>query len=329
MFRFLALGLVVPALILGCETAADTEASAEKPATVLVKVPQKDRYLVGFSQCTVVEPWRVQMNSDVRGAAQRHANLELLILVAEDDIDRQVNDVQNFVSRGADFIIISPKETAASLTAAVATAYRRGIPVIVLDRQLIGDEFTTFIGADNHKIGRAAGDFIRKTLDGEGHIVELKGNMATVPGQLRHKGFRDAIAAELGAGTIRIVHEADIDWKEDRARTEMDSALAANPVIHLVYGHNDPAAHGAYTAARQAGRAEGIKFVGIDALPHEGVAYVQEGVLDATLEYPTGGEEAIQLILDMIAGKEIPRNITLGTRLFTKDNVSSGGEAIE
>ena len=152
--------------------------------------------------------------------------------------------------------------------------------------------------------------------------------MSTVPGQLRHQGFREAIAAEIESGAVEIVHEADIDWKEAKARDEMESALAVHPQIDLVYGHNDPAAHGAYTAAEKAGRQEKIKFIGIDALPHEGLAYVKEGVLDATLEYPTGGPEAIDLILDMIAGKEIATNVTLGTRLITPENVNQGGEPI-
>ena len=101
---------------------------------------------------------------------------------------------------------------------------------------------------------------------------------------------------------------------------------------HIAIGEryaDTPAAHGAYVAAKQANRADQMKFVGIDSLPHEGIAYVKEGILDATLQYPTGGDRAIEVILDIIAGKEIPKNITLGTRLFTKDNVSRGGQAIE
>lgn len=304
---------------------AGTSTAQTSPPTTL---PAKDKYVIGFSQCTVVEPWRVQMNKDVAAAAAKHANFEVLESVAEDQIDKQVNDVENFIAQGVDVIIISPKETAQSLTGVVAKAYQKGIPVIILDRRVTGDQYTTFIGADNYKIGKAAGAYILETLGGKGKIVELKGNMATVPGQSRHKGFRDAIQEALASGDIEIVHEADIDWKEDKARAEMESALAANPEIDLVYGHNDPSAHGAYTAAKQAGRAEGIKFVGIDALPHEGLAYVKEGVLNATLEYPTGGAEAVQVVVDMIAGKDIPREITLGTRLYTQENVAAGGKAI-
>jgi ribose transport system substrate-binding protein len=108
----------------------------------------------------------------------------------------------------------------------------------------------------------------------------------------------------------------------------MESALARFPRIDLVYAHNDPGAHGAYLAARAAGRESGIRFVGIDALPHEGQMYVRQGVLAASFEYPTGGKEAIETALQILAGKKVPKEITLSSRVFTKKNIEQGGELL-
>jgi ribose transport system substrate-binding protein len=72
-----------------------------------------------------------------------------------------------------------------------------------------------------------------------------------------------------------------------------------------------------------------MKFVAIDALPHEGVAYVKDGILDATLQYPTGGAEAIAMALSILKGEKVDKRVTLGTRLVTRDNVDKGGEAVE
>ena len=69
-------------------------------------------------------------------------------------------------------------------------------------------------------------------------------------------------------------------------------------------------------------------FIGIDALPHEGIAYVKQGILDATFEYPTGGREAIEVALDILAGEQPPKTITLGSRVYTQENVGQGGEPI-
>jgi ribose transport system substrate-binding protein len=200
-----------------------------------------------------------------------------------------------------------------------------GIPVIVLDRRLLGDKYTCFIGADNRKIGKAAAQWIVGKLGGKGNVVELKGLMTSTPGQDRNAGFREGLK---GTG-IQVVFEADMKWLEPDARKEMESALARFPQIDLVYAHNDPGAHGAYLAAKAAGREKSMVFVGIDALPHEGVAYVKQGLLDATFQYPTGGAEAVDVALQILRGESVPREITLGSRVFDKENVAQGGAAIK
>ncbi|KPK62365.1 MAG: hypothetical protein AMS21_07675, partial [Gemmatimonas sp. SG8_38_2] len=103
---------------------------------------------------------------------------------------------------------------------------------------------------------------------------------------------------------------------------------ATNPVIDAVYAHNDPGAHGAWLAARAAGKEDEMLFVGIDALPHEGQQYVRQGILDATFLYPTGGAEAIDVALAILRGEDVPKHIVLGTRLFTRQNIGQGGEVI-
>lgn len=280
-------------------------------------------FTVGMSQCNLGEPWRVQMNADVKAAADRHEELTIIFKDAQNDTLKQRAHVEEFVSAGVDLLIISPKE-AQPLTEPVAKAMDAGVPVIVLDRAVLGDAYTCFIGADNKKIGRAAGAWIKTALGGKGHVVELKGLMTSIPGQDRHTGFREGIAGS----DIEVVFEADMKWLEPNARKEMESALARFDKIDLVYAHNDPGAHGAYLAAKAAGREGAIKFVGIDALPHEGVAYVAQGVLAATFQYPTGGAEAIDVALKILRGDEVPKKIVLGSRMFNVENVEAGGQAI-
>ena len=323
---FLTIGLLAAILVgSGCsksETGDQTKTGAEKKA--------KSSYTIGMSQCNLGEPWRVEMNAQVKAAAEKHPNLKVVFKDAQNDTLKQRSHVEEFVSAGVDLIIISPKE-AQPLTEPVAKAMEAGIPVIVLDRRLLGDKFTCFIGADNKKIGRAAGDWIaqkltQKTKPGEkAKVVELKGLMTSTPGQDRNSGFRDAIAGK----DIDIIFEADMKWLEPDARKEMESALSRFNKIDCVYAHNDPGAHGAYLAAKAAGREKEMVFVGIDALPQEGVGYVQQGVLDATFQYPTGGAEAIDTALKIVKGESVPKEITLGSRVFDKDNVGQGGKEMK
>ncbi len=284
------------------------------------------RRVIGMSQCNLGEPWRQQMNADIRKAAAAHPGLEVVFKDAQNDSLVQRSHVEELVSQKVDLIVISPRE-AAALTKPVAQAYDAGLPVIVLDRAVLGDKFTCFIGADNRQIGRAAGEWIRRTLGGKGRIVELEGLMTSTPGQDRHTGFREGLDAGRNPG-LEVVFEADMQWLEPNARREMESALARFPRIDLVYAHNDPGAHGAWLAARAAGREKEMRFVGIDALSHEGLRYVRQGVLDATFEYPTGGSEAIETALRIFAGEKVEKKIVLGSRLYTRENVDAGGAAV-
>lgn len=312
---YILLSLIGCSFLLGCGKSEPTTASAEKKA--------KSTYTIGMSQCNLGEPWRVEMNAQIKAAADKHPNLQMVFKDAQNDTLKQRSHVEEFVSAGVDLLIISPKE-AQPLTEPVAKAMDAGIPVIVLDRSLLGDKYTCFIGADNTKIGKAAGQWIAKKLNGKGKLVELKGLMTSIPGQDRDRGFREGIAGS----NLEVIFDTDMKWLEPNARQEMESALSRCPKIDCVYAHNDPGAHGAYLAAKQAGREKEMIFVGIDALPQEGVAYVKDGILDATFQYPTGGAEAIDTALRILAGEKVPQKITLGSRLFDKETVDQGGKEL-
>jgi ribose transport system substrate-binding protein len=284
---------------------------------------QTPKYTIGMSQCNLGEPWRVQMNADIKNAAAAHPEIRMLFKDAQNDNLRQSAHIEEFVRSGVNLIIVSPKE-AAPLTKPISDAYKKGIPVIVLDRRVLGNDYTCFIGADNKKIGKAAGKWIAALLGGKGTIVELKGLMTSTPGQDRNSGFREGIKGSR----CEIIFEADMKWLEPNARKEMESALSRFPKIDLVYAHNDPGAHGAYLAAKAAGREGSIKFVGIDGLPQEGQMYVKQGILAASFEYPTGGREAIATALQILAGKKVDREITLPSRVYTKDTIDKGGEVL-
>jgi ribose transport system substrate-binding protein len=283
-------------------------------------------FTIGMSQCNMGEPWRVQMNADVAAAAARHPELKVVFKDAQNDTLKQRAQVEEFVNAGVDLLIVSPKE-AAPLTPPIAEAYKKGIPVIVLDRKVLGSEFTTFIGADNRKIGKAAGEWIAKHTGGKGTAVELKGLMTSTPGQDRNRGFREGIQGS----NLKVVFDADMKWLEPNARKEMESALSVQPTINVVYAHNDPGAHGAYLAAKAAGRDKEMMFVGIDGLPQEGQAYVKQGILEASFEYPTGGREAIETALKLLKDPhaKVAKEITLKSRVFTKNNIAKGGEWIQ
>src|SRR5271165_4868702 len=139
--------VLVTALISGCSKSGGSSTSTITSTNNVAS----HQFVVGMSQCNLGEPWRVQMNADIRAAASKHPELEVVFKDAQNDTLQQRAQIEEFVSAKVDLIIISPKE-AQPLTEPVAHAMDAGIPVIVLDRRLLGTNYTCFIGADNKQI---------------------------------------------------------------------------------------------------------------------------------------------------------------------------------
>jgi ribose transport system substrate-binding protein len=232
-----------------------------------------------------------------------------------------VADVESLIQQAVDILLVSPKESA-GLTGVVIKAIEAKIPVIVLDRNVNTDKYTQFIGGDNVVIGQTAGQYAVKLLGGagaaKGNIIELWGGMGTAPAQDRHKGFNEFVSKE--AGIKSLLQPIDCDWKQAKGYDTMTTALKQFDKIDLVYGHNDPIAYGAYLAAKDAGREKQIKFLGIDALPNEGVTWVSKGELTATFVYATPGAEGVRQGLKVVKGEKVEKKITLPTMAVDKSN---------
>ncbi|MFC7622395.1 substrate-binding domain-containing protein [Microlunatus sp. GCM10028923] len=317
----LAVGLASGALALfsACTVTADPGAGAPQEGNC---GPDQE-YAIGMSQANNAEPYREVMNSDITTAAAAVPGFKVTVADAAQDNSKQVSQVENFITQQIDLLIISPNE-AKPLTAVVKKAYDAGIPVIVLDRKVEGDAYTAFIGGDNVAIGKAAGEYYAETLlpDG-GKVVEISGLAGSTPAAERAQGFREGIA---GNDKIEIVATQSGEWLREKGQSVMDALLKANPDIDAVYAHNDPMAEGAYLAADQAKLADKIKFTGIDALPipSGGIKAVEQGRLQATFVYATGGREAIDLAKQILVDckKDVPKSTTLGTDQITKENAT-------
>ncbi|MCP3447919.1 substrate-binding domain-containing protein [Bradyrhizobium sp. CCGUVB14] len=279
---------------------------------------------VGFSQCTTLEPWRVQFNKDIQAEAKNHPDIDLIITDGQDKTQKQVADCDNLIVQQVNVLLISPKESA-GLTGVVEKAIDAKIPVIVLDRNVDTKRITQFIGGDNVAIGKAAGEHAVKLLGGPGkaagNVVEIWGGMGTQPAHDRHDGFHAFTDKEPGIKYL--LNNQSGDWKQDKAYDIMTTALRNNEKIDMVYGHNDPMAYGAYLAAKDAGRDKDIKFIiGIDGLPDEGVTWVSKGQLSATFLYATPGAEGLRQAAKLLKGEKLEPVITLPTMLITKENAA-------
>ncbi len=310
-------------LSVACGTTSDNSGQAQEGGGGGGECGGPDgEYTIGMSQANVAEPYRERMDDDIRTAAEGVPQFTVEFADAQQDNSKQVTDVENFLTKQIDLLIISPNE-ATPLTSVVAKAYNQGIPVIVLDRKVDGDAYTTWIGADNEEIGRVAGEYVAETLlPNGGKVGEIRGLAGSTPAQERGDGFRAGIE---GTG-IEIVATTDGDWLREKGQTQADAMFKANPDIQVLYAHNDPMAEGAFLAAKAAGRESTMKFIGIDGLPipSGGLKAVEEGRLSATLIYPTAGKEAIEAAKKILVDcADVPKEQTLETELITIDNAAT------
>ncbi len=254
--------------------------------------------------------------------ARRYSDLRVVFTDAADSSTRQIQDVHNLLDSGIDLLIISPNDSEA-LSPVIAEAYKK-IPVILLDRSVIGFDYTLFIGPDNRLIGKQAGQYVSELLGAKGgKVVEILGRSGSPPVLDRSIGFQEAIAPHP---QIRVVGTLVADWLRDKAEDEMAAWLRKNGRVDVVFAQNDAMADGAQRAAQKLG-ITGIDVVGIDGLPGPdgGIELVKDGVLSATFTCPTGGKEAVIYAMDILHHEEgIPKKMILRTSLVTQQTIERG-----
>lgn len=287
-------------------------------AGILMSCTQKHtRYRIGVSQCSDDE-WRHKMNNEIVREALFYDGVEVEIRTAKDNNRNQIADIKYFIDKKVDLLIVAPNE-AAAITPVVEKAYRQGIPVVVIDRKILSDKYTAFVGADNYEIGKDVGQYILNRLHGKGKVLEITGLEGSTPAMERHKGLTDVLKEEPG---IEITASVDGAWLQSVAGEKMDSVFQTNKNIDLVFAQNDRMAIGAYLSARQQQLEKEMLFVGIDALPGKeyGVEQIINGVLDATFIYPTGGDKIVQVAMDILEKRPYERDTKLSTALVDKTN---------
>ncbi len=263
---------------------------------------EQPKFRIGVSQCSD-DDWRSQMNDEIRREALFHDNAEVEIRISNDDNAKQIEDIEYFINHNFDILIVSPRE-AKALTPVIRKAYEKGIPVIVFDRAIDGEYYTSYMKLDNEGVGRAAAQYVVQSVKGkEGKIIELRGLDDSSPAIDRHNGFRDGIDS---MDHIRVVASVPAFWKQEAAFNAMDSLLTMHPDVNVVYAHNDLMAIGAARAVRKH-KLSGVKVIGTDAVPALGIKAVADSLIDATFVYPTEGDRVLRTALAILNGEHFER----------------------
>ena len=277
----------------------------------------KKTYTIGESQCSDDE-WRDKLNSEMRMMDYINDSINVIIKKSNNDSKTQEAQIDSLLDKNIDLLVVSPNQTD-EITPAVEKAYNRGIPVILYDRTIKSDKYTTFIGSNNYKIGHDLGKYVADRLGGKGTVAEIRGLEGSSPSNERHRGFTDAIKEHPA---IKVIDTEYADWEQESAERAMEKILDKGETPDYVFAHNDRMAYGAYLTAKKRKLGNRIKFIGVDGLPGDlrGIDLVCKGILDASYLNPTSGDEVIKLAMKILNGGKVARANNLAISIINKDN---------
>ena len=270
---------------------------------------KQKKHVIGLSQCMLDDAWRQAMINDMRIEASNYDDVEIIIKDAQNNNETQIQQIRDLIRQKVDVLIISPYQSE-PITAVAEEAYRAGIPTIITDRKVNTDQYTSFVGANNYEIGLAAGNYAANYLPPNAIILEIWGLTQTSPAQERHKGFVEALREREDLSFRKIEGQ----WLVDTARMELRK-LQHPEQIDFVYAHNDMMAIAAreYFMAWDSIRGRDLRIIGVDAVAGAGLEAVEDGRINASFLYPTGGEQVIRTAMRIIQGEPVDKFIPLRT----------------
>ncbi len=271
------------------------------------------QYHIGVSQC-LDDAWREKMNAEMDRELLLHPEMVITRRIAYGSNVLQCSQIDSFITEEVDLLIVSPNE-AEEVKPAVARAYRAGIPVIVADRRVSGDEWTAFIGGDNYRVGQMMAEWLI-SLQGERkepiQVLEVAGLTGSTPATLRHQGMTDRLA-EIGG--IKPQIESVIGyWYKESAYDVVSEYLYKHKHIDAIVAQNDLMAIGSAEAVRDAtGYAEGsVHIMGVDGIML-GLQAIMEGTIECSATYPSRGDLIIETAARILSGEPFVRDTVLET----------------
>jgi D-xylose transport system substrate-binding protein len=182
---------------------------------------------------------------------------------AQSSADKQLTDVENLLSQGANVLIVLAQDTDA-IQPAVQKAVDAGVPVIGYDR-LIENPKAFYITFDNKGVGVLQAKYVYAAKP-KGNYAIIKGNSADPNADFLRDGIEEVIGAAVKSGDIKIVGETYTDnWDPANAQKEMEQILTANNnKVDAVVSENDGMAGGVVAALAAQGLAGQVPVSGQD-----------------------------------------------------------------
>jgi ribose transport system substrate-binding protein len=271
-----------------------------------------DKFTIGASLLTSQHPFYVLLANAMKGEATKDG-VDLQLTIANQDLSKQLADVEDFITKGVNAIIISPVDSK-GVKGAVLKAEKAGIPVITVDIAATGVDVTSHVATDNYGGGVTAGQLMGKDLDGKGKVGVIDYPMAqsTID---RVSGFKKALEAFPGIKIVAI--QPGLTRAE--AMTAAQNMLQANSDLSGIFAYGDDAALAALAAVKSAHLENQVKIIGFDGMEEARNAVDKNPCFVGVIrQYPEKmGAEAVDTALKVLKHETVPKLQPIAPGIYT------------
>lgn len=301
-----AIALAAVALsFFGCSKEPTTSGGANASATSAG--PAQGGKTIGVSLLDLQAQFYQVMEQGMKDEAARYG-YSITFADANHDQAKQTSQVEDFISKKVDAIILCPADSKA-VGSAIVEANTANVPVFTADIASTASKGTvqSHIASDNVQGGKVAADLMGKALGGQGTIAIIDEPEVTSV-QDRVKGFKDELGAKFPH--IKIVADQPAGGERNKASTVTDNILQRFPNLSGIFGINDDSALGALASVKSAGKVGKIKIVGYDAIPEAQKAIDAGQMVGDPEQHPDQiGKLTVDAIHDHFSGKKPPKLI--------------------
>ncbi|MEO2077399.1 MAG: sugar ABC transporter substrate-binding protein [Bacillus sp. (in: firmicutes)] len=320
LVKSLFLFVLIFGLLVGCSSNNQTSSTSggEKSASGAKDGKKKIAVLLwsrGFE-------FMVALDQGIRDEAEK-LGVEVTVLDGQSNSQTQLRQIEDNIAKKVDLIILAPANSD-ELVPGVKKANAAGIPVVTVDGVVSdGADIASSIAFNNEEAGKMAAKYIIETL-GKGSVLELTGAPGTYHAVLRGGGFNKGMKESADFKVIT----KNAEWSAEKSQSITADSLTADKNINAIITHNDDMQRGVLSGLRQvnkagkAGEKGHIVLVGVDGTP-QALQRIRNGEQDATVNQDPFemGSLALKTAVDVLNGKEVPKQQFTPPTLITKDNV--------
>ncbi|WP_299046211.1 sugar ABC transporter substrate-binding protein [uncultured Tateyamaria sp.] len=257
--------------------------------------------------------------------------VELIMEDAQDDVARQLDQINNFIASGVDAIIVNAVDTNATEAMSQAAA-AAGVPLVYVNRQPINmdtlPEGQAFVASNEIESGTLKAFEICKNLRAAGKsggatAYMLMGQLSNQAAVQRSKDVEDVIGMDM-CNFITLIDKQTANWSRDQAQDLMTNWISAGEPFDAVFANNDEMAIGAIQAMKAAGISmDDVEVGGVDATP-DALVSMQAGDMDVTVFQDLAGQGAgsIDTAIKLANGDDVDKTVFIPFKLVTPDNVA-------